>query len=120
MTAGRASARRRRQGAATDAVIIEGKHHAAGRPATTGIDSPPNARGSTMSDKLLNDIDTVAPENLDDLFLIMAKNVEEGLIRGGARPGIDYSILDLYQLAQPFALAIFQKNIETMTYTVRW
>jgi hypothetical protein len=81
---------------------------------------PPNARGSTMSDKLLNDIDTVAPENLDDLFLIMAKNVEEGLIRGGARPGIDYSILDLYQLAQPFALAIFQKNIETMTYTVRW
>jgi hypothetical protein len=73
-----------------------------------------------MKNKLLHDIDTVAPENLDDLFLIMAKNVEEGLIKGGARPGIDYSILDLYELAQPFALEIFKRNIATMSYTVRW
>jgi hypothetical protein len=73
-----------------------------------------------MSEKLLHDIETVAPENLDNLLLIMAKNVEEALIKGGARPGIDYSILDLYELAQPFALEIFRKNIATMTYTVRW
>jgi hypothetical protein len=73
-----------------------------------------------MSNKLLRDIESVAPENLDDLLLVMAKNVEEGLIKGGARPGIDYSILDLYQLAQPFALEIFKKNIETMTYAIRW
>lgn len=73
-----------------------------------------------MSNKLLRDIETVAPENLDDLFLVMAKNVEEGLIKGGARPGIDYSILSLYELAQPFALEIFKKNIEIMTYAVRW
>jgi hypothetical protein len=81
---------------------------------------PFNAKDTTMSDKLLRDPDTVAPENLDDLLLIMAKNVEAGLIKGGARPGIDYSILDLYELAQPFALEIFKKNIATMNYTVRW
>jgi hypothetical protein len=73
-----------------------------------------------MKNNLLHDIDTVAPENLDDLFLIMAKNVEESLIKGGARPGIDYSILDLYELAQPFTLEIFKRNIATMSYTVRW
>ena len=73
-----------------------------------------------MSEKLLRDIETLAPENLDDLLLVMAKNVEEGLIKGGARPGIDYSILELYELAQPFALEIFKKNIETMTYALRW
>ncbi len=73
-----------------------------------------------MNTRLLRDIETVAPENLDDLLLVMAKNVEEGLVKGGARPGIDYSILDLYELARPFALEIFKKNIETMTYAVRW
>jgi hypothetical protein len=73
-----------------------------------------------MSDKLLRDIESLAPESLDDLLLIMAKNVEDGLIKGGARPGIDYSVLDLFELAQPFALEIFKKNIETMTYAVRW
>jgi hypothetical protein len=72
------------------------------------------------NNKLLRDLDNLAPESLDDLLLVMAKNVEDGLIKGGARPGIDYSILDLYGLAQPFALEIFKKNIATMTYTVRW
>ncbi len=73
-----------------------------------------------MSERLLRDVATVAPENLDDLLLVIAKNVEEGLIKGGARPGIDYSILELYQLAQPFALEIFKNNIATMNYTLRW
>lgn len=73
-----------------------------------------------MTDKLLRDIENLAPENLDDLILVMAKNVESGLIKGGARPGVDYSILDLYELARPFALEIFKKNIDTMTYTLRW
>jgi len=73
-----------------------------------------------MNTRLLRDVETVAPENLDDLLLVMAKNVEEGLVKGGARPGIDYSILDLYELAQPFALELFKKNIETMRYAVRW
>ncbi|MEW6037839.1 MAG: hypothetical protein AB1648_06290 [Pseudomonadota bacterium] len=73
-----------------------------------------------MSNQLLRDIETAAPENLDDLLLVMARNVEESLKKGGARPGIDYSILDLYELAQPFALEIFKKNIEIMNYSVRW
>lgn len=73
-----------------------------------------------MNTRLLRDVETVAPENLDNLLLVMAKNVEEGLVKGGARPGIDYSILDLYELTQPFALELFKKNIETMRYAVRW
>lgn len=73
-----------------------------------------------MTDKLLRDIDYSAPETMEDLLLIMAKNVEASLLKGGAKPGIDYSILDLYQLAQPFALEVFQKNINTISYTTRW
>ncbi len=73
-----------------------------------------------MSEKLLRDVETVVPENLDDLLLIMAKNVEKGILKGGARLDIDYSILDLYRLAQPFALEIFKKNFATMNYTLRW
>ena len=73
-----------------------------------------------MAEKLLNDIESVKPEELSDLLLVMAKNVEESLIKGGARAGIDYSILDLYQLAQPFALEVFKNNINTISYAIRW
>ncbi|HUL12052.1 MAG TPA: hypothetical protein VLU73_07785 [Methylococcaceae bacterium] len=73
-----------------------------------------------MTDKLLRDIEYTAPETMEDLLLVMAKNVEASLIKGGAKPGIDYEIIDLYQLAQPFALEIFRKNINTISYTTRW
>jgi hypothetical protein len=73
-----------------------------------------------MAEKLLRDIKPVSPENLDDLMLIMAKNIEESLFKSGARPGLDYSILDLYKLAQPFALEVFKKNINTMSFKIQW
>jgi hypothetical protein len=73
-----------------------------------------------MSDKLLHDIESVKPEQLSDLLLVMAKNIEESMIKGGAKPGTDYSMIDLYQLAQPFALEVFKNNINTISYAIRW
>lgn len=45
---------------------------------------------------------------LEDLWMALAKNVEQSLELGGAVPGKDYTILDCYKLAQPFALAMFK------------
>jgi hypothetical protein len=45
-----------------------------------------------------------------DAYLITACLIEESLIQGGAQPGKDYTIVDLYKLAQPFVLARYQKG----------
>jgi hypothetical protein len=45
-----------------------------------------------------------------DVFLITACGIEDSLIQGGAKPGKDYTIRDLYTLAQPFVLCRFQKG----------
>jgi hypothetical protein len=45
-----------------------------------------------------------------DVFLVMACCIEESLIQGGAKPGTDYTVRDLYNWAQPFVLAQFQKG----------
>lgn len=73
-----------------------------------------------MSGKLLRDLESYKPEELSDLLLVMAKNIEESLVKGGAKPDTDYSVIDLYQLAQPFALAVFKNNINTISYAIRW
>jgi len=57
---------------------------------------------------LLRQIGETDPSTLEDLILIMAKNVERALIEGGAVPGEDYTILDLYGFARPFALEVFK------------
>ena len=60
------------------------------------------------------------PESLDDLFLCMAATIEDSLIENGAVPGKDYSILDLYRLAQPFALHVFKQPSCGVTFTDSW
>lgn len=53
----------------------------------------------------------IAEQNsLDDIYLIVARNIEHALMNTGAEPGKDYSILDLFQLAQPFVLHYVRKN----------
>ena len=59
-------------------------------------------------ERLIRPIGETNPTGLEDLLLVLAKNVEESLLEGGARPGKDYTILDLYKLAQPFALSAFE------------
>lgn len=62
-------------------------------------------------DRLLRKIGAAEPfSSLEDLLLVMAKNVEESLLEGGAKPGKDYGVLDLYKLAQPFALSVFESR----------
>jgi hypothetical protein len=41
-------------------------------------------------------------------MLVIAKNIEEALMEGGASPGEDYTIRDLYSWAVPFALVKFK------------
>lgn len=45
--------------------------------------------------------------HLQDFLWAMARNVEQAMLQAGAVPGVDYTRLDLFQLAQPFALQRF-------------
>jgi len=45
-----------------------------------------------------------------DALLVTACYIEDSLIQGGAKPGKDYTVVDLYKLAQPFVLSRFQKG----------
>jgi len=45
-----------------------------------------------------------------DVFLITAGLIEQSLMQGGAQPGKDYTVIDLYTLAQPFVLSRYQKR----------
>lgn len=47
---------------------------------------------------------------LDDLLLVMAKNMELSMLAAGATPVVDYTYLDLFMLAAPFALSVFEKS----------
>lgn len=69
-----------------------------------------------MSNPLIEKLDLSIPGELSDEYLAMAYTIEESLISAGAEPGKDYTILDLYKLAQPFALELF-KTKENMKYT---
>jgi len=61
----------------------------------------------------------VYSENLlDELLLAIARNIEDSLVKAGAKPGIDYSILDLYNLAQPFALQRMSKPFESVQFNL--
>lgn len=72
-----------------------------------------------MTAPLLRKIKHTDANTLEDLFLIMAKNIECSLIEGGAIPGKDYSIRDLYTWATPFALEVFKKN-DSITYAAEF
>jgi hypothetical protein len=46
--------------------------------------------------------------DLSKTFTVIAKNIEDSLVKSGAEAGIDYTYLDLYKLAAPFILVMFQ------------
>jgi hypothetical protein len=56
------------------------------------------------------------PDHLTDLLLVIARSVEKSLMYAGAVPGVDYKHLDLYKLAQPYALAVFKMQHQG----IRW
>ncbi|WP_163560826.1 hypothetical protein [Halomonas sp. NO4] len=72
-----------------------------------------------MAAPLIRDIRHTDATTLEDLLLIMAKNMERSLIEAGATPGEDYSMRDLYTWATPFALEVFKKN-DSITYAIEF
>lgn len=69
-----------------------------------------------MVKPLITKLESVESGHLADEYLAMAYTVEMSLISAGALPGKDYSILDLYKLAQPFALELFRDDSKKMGY----
>ncbi len=66
-----------------------------------------------MPTKLLRLPTDSNPKMLDELLWVIAANIEGSMQQSsGAIPGEDYTILDLYKLAQPFALEIYKKGTE--------
>ena len=49
--------------------------------------------------RLLRVYDTTDPRATEDFIYICALNIEDAMLTGGATPGVDYTILDLYRLA---------------------
>lgn len=66
--------------------------------------------------KLIHDFETIDQDSLEDLFIALAKTVEDSLLQAGAVPGKDYTILDCYKIAQPFALEIFKREDRNITF----
>ena len=59
---------------------------------------------------LIRFFSSTEPEALEDLLLIMAKNVEEAMLMAGAKPGEDYTYRDLFTLATPFVLEVWRTS----------
>jgi hypothetical protein len=72
----------------------------------------------TMGVGLIRNLTLTDHSTLEDLLLVMAKNVEDSLLEAGAKPGKDYTLLDLYKLAQPFALETFKGG--KINFTTSW
>ena len=64
----------------------------------------------TTMKPLLKRPETYGTNAFPDVFLVTACWIEESLMQGGAQPGKDYAILELYKLAQPFVLSRYQKG----------
>jgi hypothetical protein len=63
-----------------------------------------------MIESLITPPDLTDLSTVPDYWLHCACNVELGLQAAGARPGIDYSILDLFKLARPLVVAELKKG----------
>ncbi|WP_431067723.1 hypothetical protein [Methylotuvimicrobium sp.] len=57
---------------------------------------------------------------LEDLFMCMAATIEDSLMQSGAKPGVDYSYLDLYKLASPFVLHTYKLPEANIHYRCSW
>lgn len=68
----------------------------------------------SMQKPLISKLDECVRGELADELMAFAYTVEQSLIQSGANPGEDYTLLDLYKLAQPFALEKFK--VEKMHY----
>lgn len=61
-------------------------------------------------DCLIKGLSGSRSDALEDHFVIVAQTVEKALLQAGAKPEQDYTILDVFKLAQPFLLEMHKKN----------
>ena len=69
-----------------------------------------------MAKKLIPIMDEMDSGHLGDEFMAVAHTIETSLMDSGAVPGQDYTILDLYTLAQPFVLDKFKSEELEIAY----
>lgn len=67
------------------------------------------------SDRLIKKMRTGAPDSLEDAWYGMAYAVESSLMAGGAKEG-EYTVMDLYSLAQPFVLEMWKDKSRNMDF----
>lgn len=72
--------------------------------------------GFVMKKQLIQKLDEITPGHLGDEYMAIAYTIEQSLVSAGAVPGEDYTLLDLYRLAQPFALELFRDESKHMQY----
>lgn len=70
--------------------------------------------------RLITTYELTDPTTLDDLLLCLAATIEDSLLKAGATPIKDYSIIDLFEYAKPFCLSIYNDKKKNITYTVGW
>jgi predicted DNA-binding transcriptional regulator AlpA len=87
---------------------IRGKMTGMAMPAAAP--TPPAGHPAQRPQRLLKTYDTVEMNSFEDTIYVCALNVEDALLLGGATPGKDYKMLDLYKLAMPVAAAMFHEN----------
>ncbi|NCD13701.1 MAG: hypothetical protein EOL92_00525 [Bacteroidia bacterium] len=68
-----------------------------------------------MSDKKQRDLyfrplQTMATKSLTDDWYAIAYEIEQVMYHAGARPGVDYTLLDVMRLAQPLVLELFKRG----------
>jgi hypothetical protein len=71
-----------------------------------------------MAKALIQKLDVINRGALIDEYLAMAYNVEQSLIAAGGVPGKDYTLLDLYKLAQPLVIELFRDDSRKMGYDI--
>lgn len=69
-----------------------------------------------MKKPLIQKLDEIEAGHLCDEYLAIAYTIERSLVAAGGVPGEDYTLLDLYQLAQPFVLELFRDDTKNMEY----
>lgn len=65
---------------------------------------------------LIKDVRDFDDSVFSDIYLVMARRIEESLVEAGAIGGEDYSIMDCYKLAQPFVLQFIEKKQGSVRY----
>lgn len=67
-----------------------------------------------MNKPLINELEHVDTTKLADNWMEVARVIEQSMIQSGAVPGVDYTYLDLYKLAQPLVVEQVKDGIVSL------